>query len=140
MFTTYQTLMDALYTVSSFLKTVNIISHFADNKERPKCDLISGLKTNKWRIKGSNPCSSISFLAPKLLSFFHIPINSEDRNIILWVQKCSYLVHESIFQIEQCMDISMQIKPHSIEESRKMSYGSILAQKCLSLTAVGLSN
>ena len=36
------------------------------------------------------------------------------------------------------MDISMQIKPHSIEESKKMSYGSILAQKCLSLTAVGL--
>ena len=61
------------------------------------CGLISGLKTNKWRIKDSSPCSSSYFFPyTKLLSFAHMSINSEDQNIILlWVQKCSVLLFSS---------------------------------------------
>ena len=35
--------------------------------------------------KGSNPCSSFYFFPGTKTSFFHMPINSEDQKIILWV-------------------------------------------------------
>lgn len=41
-----------------------------------KCNLTSGLKPNKWRIKESNPCSSIYFPTPNLPPLAHMSINS----------------------------------------------------------------